>query len=100
MKSKDEQLIILQRQFTDSLMYIIDSFISLQLRAKNLPIKERYAYITENYRKIIADEFEFRIKKNHIENHPIYLENIRNSESGPYAPTAFDINHQPNLLNL
>lgn len=84
-----------ERRLADILMYLIDSFISLQLRAKNLKEEDRYKYLIDNYRNILSDEFE-----NHIKSHPIYLMQIKNRESGPYAKDAFDINHQPNLLNL
>lgn len=86
---------ITENKLTDILMYIIDSFISLQLQAKNLPINKRHNFLVKNYRKILAEEFE-----HHIKNHPIYLNHIKTKESGPYSPYAFDINHQPNLLNL
>ncbi len=86
---------ISEEKLADILMYIIDSFISLHLRAKNLKEKERYKFLIKNYRKVLTDEFE-----KHIKSHPIYLYQIKTKESGPYAKDAFDINHQPNLLNL
>lgn len=90
-----EKCNISEEKLADILMYLIDSFISLHLRAKNLKQKERYEFLVKNYRQILADEFETNIKS-----HPIYLNQIKNKESGPYAETAFDINHQPNLLNI
>lgn len=85
----------LDEHLANDMMYIIDYFIALQLQAKNLPVKERYDFIVKEYRKALADWFESNNKT-----HPIYLEKIRTKESGPYSETAFDINHQPNLLNL
>ncbi len=86
---------ISEEQLADILMYIIDSFISLQLRAKNLEVRDRYDFLVKHYREIVSDEFERLIKS-----HPIYLHQIKTKESGPYSKYAFDVNHQPNLLNL
>jgi len=95
MEELEQEVLRLERRLADTLMYLIDCFISLQLRAKNIDKKYRYDYLVKNYRNMIADEFERQVK-----DHPIYLNQIRTKESGPYAKDAFDINQQPNLLNL
>jgi len=84
------------RKLDDVMMYLIDAFIRLQLVAKNLPKKDRHDFLVKHYRKILAEEFEMVFPNSY----EIYLDKIKNTESGPYASWAFDTNHPYNILGL
>ena len=83
-------------RWASNFMDLIDGFIRLQLTADNLPQEERFDFIVSEFRKLCAEDFE----RYFGELEPGYLKNIKNKKSGPYSRDAFDINSQPNLLNL
>ena len=78
----------------DAMMYLIDAFIRLQLTAKNLPKKDRYDFLVKNYRKILAEHFEYIFPHQY----EIYLQKIKTTESGAWASGAFDAKHPYNIL--